>query len=289
MRPPPLEEEEVPKLTEDKKRRRVSPPDTPRPKKSRARKSKTDLAVLPADVVQTLRDKDEEGEDTDFLLVARKRESIEASKAAKPVMVEWLQRSIEKHLPSTELSWPNVQQKAELVKQLCEEDKMKEAETLGWKQNMDRLTSEKEAVRAQLSSVERQLQSVKEENLGRAQKVEELETRLAAELARATSEAEALVAFYRADAEAANTRAKEISDVAKVRLSRVAKHTRHQYRRETLKEVHARGFDLTVDIENANVLEDEAGALLSNEENSVSGSESRDEDEAPEDATPEVD
>jgi len=73
MRPPPLGEEEVPKPTKDKKRRRASPPDTPKPKKSRARKSKTDLAVLPADVVQTLRDEDEEGEDVDCLLVARKR------------------------------------------------------------------------------------------------------------------------------------------------------------------------------------------------------------------------
>ncbi|XP_070045000.1 uncharacterized protein [Nicotiana tomentosiformis] len=111
------------------------------------------------------------------------------------------------------------QQKAKLVEQLREEANMKEVETLGWKQHMDRLASEKDTVRAQLSSVERQLQSVKEESLARAKKIEELETRLIAELARATSEAEALAASYRADAEAADTRAKEISDVAEVRLS----------------------------------------------------------------------
>ncbi|XP_070043930.1 uncharacterized protein [Nicotiana tomentosiformis] len=54
MRPPPPGEEEVLKPTKDNKRRRASPPDTPKPKKSRARKSKTDPAVLSADVVQTL-------------------------------------------------------------------------------------------------------------------------------------------------------------------------------------------------------------------------------------------
>ncbi|XP_070050565.1 uncharacterized protein [Nicotiana tomentosiformis] len=351
------------KPTKDKKRRRASPPDTPRPKKNRARKSKIDLAVLPVDVFQTPRDEDEEGEDTNCLLVARKRESIEASKAAEPVTVERVQPQTEvisgegpsrvpessgvdnascrdeqpgaaslhrevsfkyraelarceadlkklmeeinalkllyvqkeeeiisiraeltrTHRDQTEL----IERKAELAEQLHEEAKMKEAETLGWKQSMDRLASEKDAVRAQLYSVERQLQSVKVENLARAQKVEELETRLVAELARSTSKAEALVASYRADAETANTRAKEISDPAEVTLSRVAEHARLQSRRETLEEAHASGFDLTADSESAKVLEDEAGALLSDDEDSTSGSESGgDENEAPEDASP---
>ncbi|XP_070050152.1 uncharacterized protein [Nicotiana tomentosiformis] len=190
------------------------------------------------------------------------------------------------HQDQTEL----IERKAELAEQLHEEAKMKEAETLGWKQNMDRLASEKDVVQAQLSLVECQLQSIKVENLARAQKVKDLETRLAAELARATSEVEALVASYRADAEAANTRAKEIFDIAKVRLSRVAEHARRQSPRETLEEVHARGFDLTADMENAKVLEDEVGALLSDDEDFASGSESGgEEDDALEDAAPEAD
>ncbi|XP_070056701.1 uncharacterized protein [Nicotiana tomentosiformis] len=310
------------KPIKDKKRRKASPPDTPKPKKSRARKSKTDLAVLPADVVQTLRDEDEEGKDVDCLLVARNREGIEVLRTAEPATVlhreasskYWAELArceadlkklmkerdtlkllyVQKeeeimsiraelargHQDQTELI---EQQKAELVEQLREEAKMKEAETLGWKHIMDRLASEKDDVRAQLSSIERQLQSVKGENLARAQKVEELETRLAAELARATSEAKVLVASYRADAEAANTRAKEISDATEVRLSRVADHARRQSRKETLEEIHARGFDLTTDIKSAKVLEDEAVALLSDDEDSASGYESDgDEDEAPE-------
>nr|XP_016515396.1 PREDICTED: uncharacterized protein LOC107832098 [Nicotiana tabacum] len=75
------------------------------------------------------------------------------------------------HQDQTELI-ERVQQKDELVEHLREEAKMKKAETLGWKQNMDRLASKKDAVRVQLSSVERQLQSVKKENLTQAQKVE---------------------------------------------------------------------------------------------------------------------
>ncbi|XP_070057223.1 uncharacterized protein [Nicotiana tomentosiformis] len=226
-----------PEADKDKKRRKASPPDTPRPKKSRAQKSKTDLAVLPADVVQTLRDKDEEGEDINCLLVAWKRDRIEASKA--PEQATTLHREASSkyraELAQYEANLKKVQQKAELVEQLREEAKMKEAETLG-----------------------------------------------------ATSEAEALVASYRAIAEAANTRAKEISDAAEVRLSRVAEHAGRQSQRETLEEVHARGFDLTADIESAKILEDEAGALLSDDEDCASVSESG-EDEAPEDAAPEAD
>ncbi|XP_070040499.1 uncharacterized protein [Nicotiana tomentosiformis] len=92
---PPPGEEEVPKPTKDKKRRRASPPDTPKPRKSRARKSKTDPVVLPADVVQTLRDEYEEGEDADCLLVARKREGIEVSRTAELVTVGEVQPQTE--------------------------------------------------------------------------------------------------------------------------------------------------------------------------------------------------
>ncbi|XP_070049198.1 MAR-binding filament-like protein 1 [Nicotiana tomentosiformis] len=213
------------------------------------------------------------------LLCVRKEEEIMSIRAE-------LTRA---HQDQTELI-EQVQQKAELVEQLHEEAKMKEAETLGWKQSMDHLGSEKDTVRAQLSSVERQLQSVKVENLERAQKVKELETRLVVELARATSEAEALVASYQTNVEAANTRTKGISDADEVRLSCVAEHARSQSRRETLEEVHARGFDLTADIENAMVLEDEVGALLFDDEDSTTRSESGiDEDDAPEDAAPEAD
>nr|XP_016495924.1 PREDICTED: fibrinogen- and Ig-binding protein-like [Nicotiana tabacum] len=158
-----------------------------------------------------------------------------------------------------------VQQKAEKIDQLCEEDNMMKAETLGWKQNIDRLASKKDTARAQLSSIGHQLQSMKEESLAQAQKIEELEARLAAELAKATFEMKKL----KADME-------------------VAEHSKYHSRRENLEEIHARGFNLAVDIENAKVLKAEAKALVSfddDDSGSTSGPESvgdsDDEDAAP--------
>ncbi|XP_070014844.1 uncharacterized protein [Nicotiana sylvestris] len=134
-----------------------------------------------------------------------------------------------------------------------------------------------------------QLQSIREESLARAKKIEECETLLAAELAKAASVAEkakanteAIVNVYRDDAEAANAQVKKIFDAAQVRLE----HAKCQSPKETLEEVHARGFDLTADIENAKELEAEAEAFLSDDDNfgSVSRSESgKDRDEAPRD------
>ncbi|XP_019245158.1 PREDICTED: microtubule-associated protein futsch-like [Nicotiana attenuata] len=332
---------------EREEKKRVSPSDIPKPKKSKARKSKNDTAALPANVAQKLRDEEEEKEDVDYELVARKRVSVEASKATKPVTVEeahlrteeisedgcdareafsksraelkrceddlkrlteerdalkllYVQkeeevRDLRAELAITHKGQTNlieqVQQKAEKIEQLREEAEMKEAETLGWKQSMDRLASEKDTARAQLSSTERQIQSMKEESLARAKKIEELKTRLAADLAKAASEAkrvkadaEAIVAVYHAVAKGANARAKEISDAAHVRLSCVAEHTKCQSRRKTLEEIHARDFDLMADIENAKGLEAEAEALLSDDDDSGSatGYESgEDKDEAP--------
>ncbi|XP_070023191.1 uncharacterized protein [Nicotiana sylvestris] len=149
----------------------------------------------------------------------------------------------------------------------------------------------KDTAQAQLSSAEHQLQIIKEELLVRAKKIEEFEVWLAAELAKATSEAErvkadaqAVVAVYRADAEVAHARAKEIFDAAQVRSFCVAEHAKCQSRRETLEDIYASGFDLTGDIENAKVLEAEAKALLSDDDGSGSSSGSKsgwDEDEAP--------
>nr|XP_016513513.1 PREDICTED: uncharacterized protein LOC107830462 [Nicotiana tabacum] len=133
-----------------------------------------------------------------------------------------------------------VQQKAEKIEQLREEANMMKAETLGWKQNMDRLASKKDTARSQQSLAKRQLQSMKEESSARAKKIGEFEARLATELAKTTSE------------------------------------------------IHAGGFDLAVDIENAKVLKAKAKALLSSDDDdfgSASGFESigdfDDEDAAP--------
>ncbi|XP_070010618.1 uncharacterized protein [Nicotiana sylvestris] len=139
-------------------------------------------------------------------------------------------------------------QKGKLVEQLRKEIKMKEAETLGWKQGLDHLALEKDTLREQLTLIEHQLQSVKEESLARSCKIEELEAKSVAVLAKAKSDEE----------------------------------------RETLEEVHARGFNLLADIEKAKSLEEEVAAFLSDDDDSASDIEiGGDEDEIPEEEVPE--
>ncbi|XP_070040247.1 uncharacterized protein [Nicotiana tomentosiformis] len=111
------------------------------------------------------------------------------------------------------ISISQLQQKLEMIGQLCEEVNIIKAETLGWKEGIDRLAAEKEVVRDQLSSAESQLQGMKERSSVKARKIEELEARLTSELAKAKSEAEkvkaeadAYVVVYRADTEAAQAK-----------------------------------------------------------------------------------
>ncbi|XP_070042580.1 uncharacterized protein [Nicotiana tomentosiformis] len=59
------------------------------------------------------------------------------------------------------ISISQLQQKLETIGQLHEEVDIIRAETMGWKDDMDRLTVEKETVRAQLSSTASQLQGMK--------------------------------------------------------------------------------------------------------------------------------
>ncbi|XP_070049444.1 uncharacterized protein [Nicotiana tomentosiformis] len=161
-----------------------------------------------------------------------------------------------------------------------------EADTLGWKESMDRFASEKEAARAQLSLVESQLRGMKDKSTTQAKKIEELEARLASELAKAKSEAEkakaeaeAIVAVYRADAKVAQVQAREATKTAQTRahwiveIAMKEKSTSQEKKieeleaRETLEEIHARGFDLTDEIIKAREHEDDdAGALASSDD-----------------------
>ncbi|XP_070008110.1 uncharacterized protein [Nicotiana sylvestris] len=168
---PSREDEVLPpasKPVKDKKRKRISTSETPKSKKIKAHKSKKDTAVLPADIVQRLRDEKEENEDASFELVTFEPENVKA-------------------------------------------------------------------------------------------------------------DAEAIVAVYRDDAEATQARAKKVADTTQTRSYWAAEHDKYQYRRETLEEIHARGFNFAVEIENAKELEAEDKTLLSfddDDSGSVSGSES---------------
>ncbi|XP_070035334.1 uncharacterized protein [Nicotiana tomentosiformis] len=131
-----------------------------------------------------------------------------------------------------------------------------------------------------------------------AKKIEDLEARLASKLAKAKSEAEkskadvdAIVAVYRADAEATQVQAREVAETAQTRAHWIAELTKCQSRRETLEEIHARGFDLTDEIVNVREHEADVGALASFDDDddgdgSNNGSENR-EDLDGEEAAPE--
>ncbi|XP_070035634.1 uncharacterized protein [Nicotiana tomentosiformis] len=153
------------------------------------------------------------------------------------------------------ISISQLQQKLEVIVKLREEVDMIRVDTLGWKDGMDRLATEKETARAQLSSAESQVQVMKEKSSVQARIIAELEARLASELAKAKSDAEkakanadAFVAVYRADAEAAQVQAREASETAKTQAYWTAELAKCQSRRKTLEDIHARGFDLTEEI-----------------------------------------
>ncbi|XP_070017264.1 uncharacterized protein [Nicotiana sylvestris] len=125
---------------------------------------------------------------------------------------------------------------------------------------MDHLASEKDSLREQLASTESQFRSAKEEG----HKFNELHTETVAELS-------------------ANAWDREISATAELNLSCAVTHARLESRRQTLEEVHAKGFVLSAKIEKVKALEEEAVTLLYTDEDSVSDFESgEDEDEVPE-------
>lgn len=74
-------------------------------------------------------------------------------------------------------------------------------------------------------------------------------------------DAAVVVVIYRADPEAAQAWAREVVEAAQVRTIRVVEHAKIQFRRETLEEIHARGFDLSIEIESAKKLKAETKKL----------------------------
>ncbi|XP_070054876.1 uncharacterized protein [Nicotiana tomentosiformis] len=125
-----------------------------------------------------------------------------------------------------------------------------------------------------------QLRSVKKKGLVQAKKIDELETRLAKAKAEVESSkvlADKSIAIYQADAEAAQIEAQEAAKTADARAHWVAELAKCRSQRETLEEIHARGFDLTDEVKKAKELEAEAEALASDDDDD-DGSKSRSED-----------
>ncbi|XP_070056192.1 structural maintenance of chromosomes protein 1-like [Nicotiana tomentosiformis] len=179
------------------------------------------------------------------------------------------------------ISVSQLQQKIEMIGKLREEVDVIKTESLRWKEGIDRFAAEKETARAQLSSSETQLQKMKEKGLVQARRIEELKARLASVLAKAESDvekakadADALVAVYRVDTEAAQVQAREATESADTRAHWVAELDKCRSRRETLEEIHARGFDLAEEIKRTKELEADAEALVFDGDDDDDGSKS---------------
>ncbi|XP_070044466.1 uncharacterized protein [Nicotiana tomentosiformis] len=168
------------------------------------------------------------------------------------------------------ISVSQLQQRIEMIEKFREVVDVIKAESLKWKEGIDRFAVEREAARAQVSSAENQLQRMKEKGLVQERRIEELDARLATELAKtesdvekAKADADALMAVYQADAEAAQVQAREEAETADTQEHWVAELAMYRSRRETLEEIHARGFDLAEEIKRAKELEADAEALAS--------------------------
>ncbi|XP_070038227.1 nuclear matrix constituent protein 1b-like [Nicotiana tomentosiformis] len=182
----------------------------------------------------------------DLQWVTEERNSLKRFLGKMGEVIKDLRAELTKaHQDQTDLS---EQQKLELIGKLHEEVDVIKAESLIWKRNMDRFTAEKEAARAQLSSAESQLQRLKEKRLVQGRKTEELEVRLASELAKTEktkADVDTFVVVYRADVEAAQSHAREVTDTTGTRAHWISKFAKCQSRRETLEEIHARGFNIS--------------------------------------------
>ncbi|XP_016490783.1 uncharacterized protein LOC107810508 [Nicotiana tabacum] len=161
---------------------------------------------------------------------------------------------------------------------------------------MDLITSQKEVVQAQLASTEAQLRAAKEKISVQAKRIEELQSELnsavsgqeslateleaaKSQVAVASTKANAKVAQFKVDVEAIQAQAKSMVD-----------HARWEARREALEGVHAQGFDILAEIENAKVEEARARKLAFPEEYFKSLTESEGgEDPEDEDATSDED
>ncbi|XP_070051701.1 KNR4/SMI1 homolog [Nicotiana tomentosiformis] len=206
--------------------------------------------------------------EADLQLVTGERNSLILLLGQMEEKIEHLRAELAKaYRDQTDLS-EQLQQKIEMIGKLREEVDVIKAESLQRKKVMDHFAVEKETARAQLSSAKTQLQRMKEKGLVQARRIEELEARSASEFVKAKSDAEkakvdvdALVAVYRADAEAAQIEAREATDTSDTRAHWVAELAKCRSRRETLEEIHARGFDLVEEIKRAKELEADAEAL----------------------------
>nr|XP_016438348.1 PREDICTED: uncharacterized protein LOC107764302 [Nicotiana tabacum] len=182
-----------------------------------------------------------------------------------------------------------VQQKVDRIDHLRAE-LMNEVQAMDdvWKEKMDRLALEIETARKQLTSVEVQLRVAKEKADARARQNEDLQAQLGSAIAKQNSLVKELkiarseLEITKADAEEMVAQYRDNIEAAEARLKVTVEHVKRLSRRETLKEIHARGFDLSAEIEESKRLEVEAKKLAEHE--GEEGSEGSEDGEDPDDS-----
>ncbi|XP_070020764.1 MAR-binding filament-like protein 1-1 [Nicotiana sylvestris] len=203
MRWPPLGEEETPRLSKDRKRKKEMLAESPKPKRAKAQKPRADATVLTSAAAENLRaeDKDDDG----YPLVQRAKRSIDASKV-----------------------------------------------TMMYDQDFSKL-------RAELTHSEEELEKLamelKELKTLYAQKEEELNSH------RASSE--------KCSKSGPTSLSREISKEAELKLASTLAHAWLKAQRKAFEEVHAKGFDLSAEIEEEKALEEESTTLTSSDEGST--------------------
>ncbi|XP_009795779.2 uncharacterized protein [Nicotiana sylvestris] len=230
--------------------------------------------------------KDEELKDLRADLAKARKSEAELDKQVTIILKEYglLDPTVDANTSVSQL-----QQKLEIIRLLRGEVDQVKADYNWWKENMDYLAMEKEAALAKLASAETQLRSAKEKNSAQTKRIDELEVKLAepeAEIEKTKITTDKTIVVYFRDAEAAQTELKEASN----REKQSNDLDKCQSRRETLEEIHARGFGLTEEITQAKTLENDARFLISSSsDNYDEGSQGRyDNEEGPgEEAAPE--
>ncbi|XP_009594091.1 uncharacterized protein [Nicotiana tomentosiformis] len=183
---------------------------------------------------------------------------------------------------------PQVLQNPYRIDQLRAEMDEVKAMAEEWKGKMDQLASETDTAREKLALTEVQLRVAREKAEAQTQKIEDLQSQLGSTVAEQDTLDKELkidksaVEITRADA--AQMVAQYIADAktAQDRLKVIVEYMKWQSRREDLEKVHARGFELSVEIKNAKRLEAEVKKLA--DPGDEEGSEGSDESEGGEDS-----
>ncbi|XP_070040085.1 KNR4/SMI1 homolog [Nicotiana tomentosiformis] len=244
--------------------KRTSTSKNPKPKKNPVRKPKKDIVALHADVIQRLREKEEDDDDDGSELVVRVKKTIESPKAAESVVVEEIPPRAKGVLEKDSGKFSESSKFEDASRRDGQKAGMSEGS------RSEALRSEENALSGSLGEIDIGDSLILPAFSEKAKKIEELEARLASELAKAKSEAEkakveveAIVVVYRVDAEAAQVQEREAAETAQTRAHWITELAKCQSRRETPEEIHARVFDLTDEIIKAKEHEADARVLAS--------------------------